>query len=364
MKTFLLNAGPTNVSDEVAQALLCGNISHNDKNFSEVLLRVNSNIVKSLKIDMEYSSVMFATSGTGCNEAVIASIYGKILLLESGKYSHRIMCMVRKYGIPMVALKFSFANYDLNSIENALKNNTEISHIVLVHHETLEAALAPIEQICALANKYNKLIVVDTVSSLFGLAIDISALNIAFCTVSANKCLESFPGVSFVIGKTSEIMKLKNKSKSCYLDLYEHWKKEQSGAVPFTMPVQLVYAVDKAVELFMREGWKNRILRYAKLSAQLRIGMEKMGFSLTFLPEGVQSDIVTFVLIPKGFDYWTFHELLRKKGVFLYPDVEAAQRLRFRITVMGCLVESDIKVILARIREVLIKLNYVNGVIT
>lgn len=360
MKTFLLCAGPTNVSREVKQALVCRNMCHRDEEFSEILLRTNKNLIKCLGIESSYSAVLFASSATGCNEAVISCIHGKILLIDSGKYSQRMGDIANRYNIPLRTIRLSNFAASPELIEDALIKDADITHIMFVHHETVSASLAPIEKICAIANRYNKLTVVDAVSSLFGHKLDIEKLNITFCTVNANKCLESFPGVSFVIGNTTEIKKLKGRSRSYYFDLYMHWEYERNGVTPFTTPVQLVSAVDKAIHRLIDEGICNRIERYKALAHRLRAGLRKIGFKLCILPENVQSNIVTTILIPSKFDYWMFYKALKCKGISIYPDLDAPEKKQFNLATLGSITIEDIDLIIERIENSLVELGYIN----
>ena len=200
MKNMLFNPGPTNVSENVRDAIKTKDICHREKEFFEVLLRVNKNIVKVLNGEGTHSAVLFVSSGTGCNEAICASIHGKVLVINNGKYSDRICDILERFKVPMNRLKLPpLEPIDLDMIEKTLQEDKDITHIYLVHHETTTGALAPLRKIGELANKYNKLLCVDSVSSLGGHEFDLKKDNIAFCAVSANKCLESFPGVSFVI---------------------------------------------------------------------------------------------------------------------------------------------------------------------
>jgi 2-aminoethylphosphonate-pyruvate transaminase len=357
MKNLLFNPGPTNVSTEVRQSLSCQDMCHREPEFQEILKRVNRNMLKSLQLDDTYSSILFASSGTGCNEAVINCIHGKILLLRNGKYSERLYEIAMKYKIPVRVLDFGLKiSENLAHLEKILMKDNEISHIVFVHHETTTGMLLPIHEIGQLAEKYGKLTVVDAISSLGGQYINFIEDHVTFLTVNANKCLESFPGVSFVIGETDEILKMKGKARSYYFDLYSHWQKEQEGSTPFTIPVQLVCALDKALELFLKEGYQNRVERYRNLANKLRSEMSKLGFKLNMLPPNIQSNIITSIEIPKQMDYWKFHSLLKKRGITIYSDDTVLSKNEFRIASLGSTLIEDIELLSKNIKEILVEM--------
>ena len=86
MKKLLFNPGPTNVSEEVRDAIKTEDICHREPEFTEVLLRVNKNIVKIFNGEGTHSAVLFVSSGTGCNEAICSAIHGKVLVVKFQRF--------------------------------------------------------------------------------------------------------------------------------------------------------------------------------------------------------------------------------------------------------------------------------------
>ncbi len=360
MRKLLFNPGPTNVSEKVREAIKTEDICHREKEFTDVLLRVNKNIIKILNGVETHSAVLFVSSGTGCNEAICSSIHGRVLVINNGKYSDRICEILEKYNIPihkLISNPFEPINIDL--IEQFLIKNEEITHIYAVHHETTTGALIPLRKIGELARKYNKLFCVDGVSSIGGHEFNLQADNIAFCSVSGNKCLESFPGVSFVIGRTEEIKKLEGKSRSFYFDIYRQWKKEQEGEMPFTPAVQLIFALDKALEEFLIEGYERRTERYKALADKIREGLKGLGFELLLFPPKMQSNILTTIKMPNGMDYWKIHDKLKERGITIYSDKDVLAKGNFRVATLGSITEKDVDWFLKNLKEAMGECNLI-----
>ena len=353
MKNKLFNPGPTNVSESVREAIKTKDICHREPEFTEVLLRVNKNIVKILNGEGTHSAVLFVSSGTGCNEAICAAIHGKVLVINNGKYSDRICDILERYNISIKRLKFDpLKPINIKEVEKALKEDKDITHIYLIHHETTTGMLNPLRKIGDLAKKYNKLLCVDAVSSMGGHELDLKRDNVAFCSVNANKCLESFPGVSFVIAHTDELKKLEGKSRSFYFDIYNQWKKEQKGETPFTPAVQLIFALDKAMQEYAEEGYKNRIRRYEKLAEKMRAGLNEIGFELILFPKEMQSNILTTIKMPEKMDYWQVHDKLKERGITIYSDESVLKERRFRVATLGSITEEDVDWFLKNLKEV------------
>src|SRR3989344_4020694 len=299
-KIILMNPGPTNVSESVRNAIKTNDICHREIEFSEVLHDVRKNLLKVVGGRKTHTAIPFIASATGSNEAVISSIRGKILLINNGKYSERLMKITERYHIPMKVLKFHpLEQINLKIIEGELKRNKKISHIVLVHHETTTGMLAPLRKIGHIAKKYKKILFVDTVSSVGGHDIDANLDNLSFFTVSANKCLESFPGISFVIARKRDLAMLKGKSRSFYFDLYRQWEYAEKNQTPFTPAVQLFLAIK----------------------------------------------------LPTNMNYWKIHDALKKRGFVIYSEQDNLDQHIFRIATLGHITEKDIKLFLKSFKD-------------
>lgn len=354
MRYMLFNPGPTNVDEEVRDALKTHDICHREKEFFETVLRLNKNIIKAFNGEGTHSAILFVASGTGCNEAICAAIHGKVLVINNGKYSDRICEILDRYKIPMNRLKVPpLELVNLKLVEEELKKDKEITHIYCVHHETTTGAVVPIKEVGALAKRYGKIFCVDTVSGLGTHHLDLKEDNIDFCAANANKGLESFPGVSFVIGKISEIEKLNGKSRSFYFDIYAQWKKEQKGELSFTPAVQVIYALDKAVQKLLEEGTENRIKRYAALAKRMREGLNKLGLEIIPLPKEIESNILTVIKMPEGFDYWKVHDKLKERGITIYSGTEVLNQRKFRVATLGHMNEKDVDWFLKNLKEVM-----------
>ena len=350
-KIILMNPGSTNVSESVRNAIKTNDICHREIEFSEVLHDVRKNLLKVVGGRKTHTAIPFIASATGSNEAVISSIRGKILLINNGKYSERLMKITERYHIPMKVLKFHpLEQINLKIIEGELKRNKKISHIVLVHHETTTGMLAPLRKIGHIAKKYKKILFVDTVSSVGGHDIDANLDNLSFFTVSANKCLESFPGISFVIARKRDLAMLKGKSRSFYFDLYRQWEYAEKNQTPFTPAVQLFFAINRALEELIEEGLEYRIQRYKKMKNILKSELEKMGFQFV-LPDYLQSNILLAIKLPTNMNYWKIHDALKKRGFVIYSEQDNLDQHIFRIATLGHITEKDIKLFLKSFKD-------------
>jgi 2-aminoethylphosphonate-pyruvate transaminase len=355
MKKLLFNPGPTNVSERVRNAIKTEDICHREKEFGEVVLRVNKNLLKLLNGEGTHECVMFVASGTGVNEAMISSIQGKVLLIKNGVYSDRLEQTLERYDIPTsVYVVEPYDEIDFNYLSKILNKDKGITHIMVVLHETTTGVLLPLRRIGELAKKHGKVLMVDGISAIGGHPFDLKKDNVAFVTVTANKCIQGFPGVSFVLVRKQELVQLENKSRSFYFDLWAEWKSQQTGILRFTAAVQVIYAADEAIKEFLEEGYDNRVERYKKLSKQMREGLKKLGFKFFMISnEELQSNIITAIKIPEWMDYQRVHDKLKKRGITIYSGVKLIDDGSFRIATLGSITSEDIKRFLKDFKEVL-----------
>ena len=150
-------------------------------------------------------------------------------------------------------------------------------------------------------------------------------------------------GLSFVIFKKSLLEEIKYNARSFYFDLYAQYQGfHNTGQMQFTPPVQVVYALRKAIDLFFAETPQRRIARYRENYTVLKNEVLKMGFQL-LLDDKYQSGILLAVKEPKNqeYDFMQMHDYMYERGVTIYPG-KGAKEKTFRLSVLGNLYAEDI----------------------
>jgi 2-aminoethylphosphonate-pyruvate transaminase len=168
---------------------------------------------------------------------------------------------------------------------------------------------------------------------------------------SANKCLEGVPGVSFCIVRHSALAGCAGNSHSLSLDLHAQWQGlEGNGQWRFTPPVQVLLALDRALDELDREGGvAARGRRYRENCRIVVRGMRKLGFR-TFLADRDQGPIIVTFHVPAGIDYdfERFYDALRKRGYIIYPG-KVTKADTFRIGCIGRIGAAQMRGLLAAV---------------
>jgi 2-aminoethylphosphonate-pyruvate transaminase len=322
---------------------------------------VREKLVQAVSGGDRYESVLIPGSGTAAIEATLCSILpenGKILMIDNGFYGRRMLeiCRVhyRKERIKILKAP-DHGLPDLDALERLLKEDGEISHLAVVHHETMTGLLNPLEEIFSICRRHQVDIVVDAMSSYAGILMDFGKTPYDFVIASSNKCLQGMAGLGFVISKKEKLDALKDRpSRSCYLNLFGQYDFVRStGQMKFTPPVQVFYALNRALDELFEEGIENRPKRYGETWRCLMDGLERLGLS-PLLPEVLHSKICTAIKAPrlKGYDFDGMHDYFYSRGVTIYPGL-GGEEPHFRISNLGAIDKADMEHVLRLLGEYL-----------
>src|SRR5262249_59060889 len=193
-----------------------------------------------------------------------------------------------------------FTPVSAKDVELALEAHSEVSHVAVVHHETTTGLLNPVAETARVAHRLGHRMMVAALSSVSGEPLDVAQEPLDYVTASANKCLQSVPGVSFVLARRSALQTLRGSApRSVYLDLHAHFATQEQDNTPFTPAVQVLHAMQQALAELAQEGVKHRVARYAENARVLREGLERLRLEILVAPNG-RSNILTAVRLPTG----------------------------------------------------------------
>lgn len=363
-RKVLLNPGPATTTDTVKLAQIVPDICPREKEFVDLMQQIRLDLVKIVHGDLDiYTSVLFCGSGTICMDVCLNSLLPidkKVLIINNGAYSKRAVDICKYYNLPFIDLKFASDSLpNLEKIEDALKNNSEIALVYATHNETGTGILNPIKEIGKLAHEHNAVFIVDTTSTYAMRPINIKENNIDFCMASAQKGLMAMTGVSYIIGNKKIIENSKEYPKrSYYCNLYMQYEYfENNGEMHFTPPVQTIYALRQALDEYFKEGEEKKWERHKRVFEALHKGLEDLGFKDVIKRE-LQAGLVISVKYPddENWDFDKIHDDCYKQGFTIYPGKIENQKT-FRLCSLGAIDESDILNFLKVLKESLKRLN-------
>ncbi len=345
---ILLNPGPVNVSERVRQALLRPDICHRESEFTELLYGIQAKLLKLFVpgAEADYAAMVMTGSGTAAVEsAVMSSLpHGKrMLVLNNGVYGERISQMVGLYRLGVSELKYDWTTRpDPERLRLALRQHPEAHAVGMVHHETTTGLINPVKEIANVVDSQNRVFILDAVSALAGEPLDIAGSHIYMVAGTSGKCIQGFPGLSFVLVRKGFLERMRGyPRRSIYLHLTQYLDDQGRGTIPFTPAVQVYYAFDEALNELMEEGVAKRILRYKKIATLIRDRMTKLGVKPLLTPDKLSNTITAYYL-PEGVTYPSLHDRLKEQGYVIYAGQGQLQNKIFRVANMGALTEAQL----------------------
>lgn len=363
-RNILLNPGPSTTTDTVKYAQVVPDICPREQEFAGLMKGLREDLLKIVHAKpADYTSVLFCGSGTINIDICLNSLLpadAKVLVVNNGAYSTRAVEICEYYGLPHIDLKFPVDELpDLNKIEETLKANPDIKFVHTTHNETGTGILNPIREIGALAHRYGAVFTVDTTSTLAMRPINVYEDNIDFCMASAQKGIMAMTGLSFIIGRTAEIVKSKDYPKrSYYCNLYLQYDYfEKTGEMHFTPPVQTIYSTIQALKEYFAEGEEAKWARHTRVFETIHKGLDELGFK-DIIKREWQTGLVVSVRYPDD-PNWSFekvHDYCYERGFTIYPG-KISTTNTFRLCALGAIDEEDIKDFFKVFKEALDKYN-------
>ncbi|AVK61923.1 2-aminoethylphosphonate--pyruvate transaminase [Lactobacillus sp. CBA3605] len=306
----------------------------------------------------DYTTVLLQGSGSYAVEATLGTAIPRedavLMIAINGAYGHRMSTIADYYRIPHVDVVFAEDQaVDPQRIAQALAAHPEVTHFATVHSETTTGILNPIEQLLPLLKARGIISIIDAMSSLGGVPINVDQLACDYLISSANKCVQGVPGFAFVIAKKNKLAQTATNARSLSLDLYAQWQTmtDQPGKWRFTSPTHVVHAFAQALTEFKAEGGViPRYHRYAANQALLSTGMQALGFELV-IDQANQGPIITSFKYPTThFKFDDFYQFIKDRGFVIYPG-KVSTIPSFRIGTIGDVNTDDINRLLAIISD-------------
>ncbi len=347
-KKYLFAPGPVLTTEKVKKAALIPDLCHRRGDFEKIYSELRQGILKIVNAsEKNYTSVVLTGSGSASNECVISSVFSedsKALVISNGEFGKRLANFVNCYGISNTVIDLKWGEYpDIAKIENTLKNDSSITHLLMVMHETSSGMINPVREVSALTKKYNVLFHLDAVSAVGGEFINLDEWGVDFCTGVPNKAVGGQPGVSFVVVKRDRIKEIeKTAVRNMYLRLQKHIELAESINQTLNTPSVVMFNTFlESVRELLDEGLENRIKRYKENAKIIRKHVADMGLRI-LLDESISSNTVTSVFLPKSIPVNAFIDRMEEEGFVMYlgKGPFLAENM-FQIANMGYLFPDD-----------------------
>jgi 2-aminoethylphosphonate-pyruvate transaminase len=313
-----------------------------------------------------YTAIPLQGSGTYATEAVIATIVprdGKLLIHTNGVYGDRLVDICKGIGMPFRSFRTApFTPPTKAELERELMADAAITHVAVVHCETSTGVLNPLEPVAELCRRYGKGLIIDAIASFGAFEIDARTLKFDAVIISANKCLQAAPGISWVVVRKNVLEESKGNCHSVSLDLYDQLQYlDRTNQFRFTPPTHVIAAFAEALREHKDEGGTlARQARYRASWQRLVGGMRQMGFQ-TLLDDAVASPIVATFHDPDdpAYSFQKLYDGMLARGFIIFPGRLAAANT-FRVACIGIVTPEDIGRAMDALAEVMAEMGVRN----
>ncbi len=349
--------GPTPIPDDILKASSKQMINHRGPEFAEM---INSMTTALKEMFQTKGDVLILTaSGTGGMEAAIANTLSpgdKALVVSCGAFGERFADIAEAFGASVERLKFEWGScVDPEAIRQALKRDSSIKAVLVTHNETSTGVTNDIASISAVVREFEKLLLVDAISSLGAIDLPTDDLGCDVVITASQKGWMTPPGLAMVsVSPRAWQAHAEARMPRFYWDFAKAKKfLDEKGQTPWTPAVSVFYALAAALELFQQEGLSNIVARHARVGAKAREGVRALGLSL-FADDGCFSNTVTAIKAPEGLDTKKLLKLLREEyGTVLAGGQQKLDGKIFRIGHLGYVNEGDIDAVLESLKAAL-----------
>ncbi len=337
-------------------------VNHRGKQFAALIGRVAARMKDFFLTSNDV--LMVSSSGTGGLESAVVNTLSpgdKVLGVSIGAFGERIASIAEIYGAKVTKLPYEWgcaANPE--DVARALKADPEIKAVLVTHNETSTGVTNPLQQIGKVVREADRLIIVDAVSSLGAVPVDMDGWGLDVVVTGSQKGWMVPPGLAFVAlsdraWKANESARMPR----FYFDLARHRDVLAKGQTPWTPTMSVFFGLDLALERMAAEGLEGIWARHARIGSMVRDGVKAMGLELLCQDERFASNTVTAIKCPEGIEVSALRAMMEDDyGVVLAGGQSKLSGKIFRIGHLGLVSEEDIREALDALAKALPRLGY------
>lgn len=303
-----MGPGPCEVDSRVYRAMIQPVIGHMDPIFLEILGQLQDLMRMTFRTQNPITFPVPGTGSAGMEAALINFIEpgDEVAVVVGGVFADRMCQMVDRCGAKLTRIDVAWGTAaDPDLVRKAIAGK-KIKLLAVVHSETSTGVCQAIEPLQQIAQDAGALLVVDTVSSLGGIPLEVDAWKIDVCYSGSQKCLACPPGLAplTINERAMDVLrKRKTPVQSWYLDMSmveKYWSAERR--YHHTPPVNMLFGLHEALRLIQEEGMEASWARHKAAHVAFVAGIEALGLKMFVEDPKARACTVNVIRIPDGVD--------------------------------------------------------------
>jgi alanine-glyoxylate transaminase/serine-glyoxylate transaminase/serine-pyruvate transaminase len=299
----LMGPGPCNPYPEAVEALARPMLGHLDPAFVTLLDETCERLRTVFRTTNAMTLPLSGTGSAGMEAAFVNLVRpgDTVVVGVNGVFGARMCDVAGRCGAEVVAVDTPWGQPV--DPERLLAAHPDPRIIAVVHAETstgVRSDIAPLGE-----GKGHALLLVDCVTSLGGIDVDIDGWGVDVAYAGTQKCLGVPPGLAPLTVSDRARDRLVERSPSWYLDLrmIGRYTGPATGARTYhhTAPISMIMSLHAGLGALLDEGLDAAVARHAECGRLLQDGLVDLGFAL-FAAEGHRLPELTTVWVPEGVD--------------------------------------------------------------
>lgn len=307
---MLMGPGPSDVHPRVLAAAAQTTIGHLDPAFIGLMDDIKGLLQKAFRTDNELTMPVSGPGSTGM-ESCFANLLepgDTIIVCENGVFGGRMKSMAERLGAKVIMVQDPWGRaVDPAKVEQALQENPATKVLAFVHAETSTGARSDAKTLAGLAQKHGALSLVDCVTSLGGIELEVDGWGLDAVYSGTQKCLSCPPGLSPVTFSPRAVEALhqrKTPVRSWFMDftlVTAYWGGGAKRSYHHTAPVNALYGLHEGLNLLLAEGLENAWSRHQGMHNELAKGLEALGLAFV-VPEPERLPQLNSVRLPQDLE--------------------------------------------------------------
>lgn len=297
-----MGPGPCNPYPEAVEALGRPMLGHLDPEFLQLLDETNERLRTVFGTTNRFTFPVSGTGSAGMEMAFVNLVRpGDVVVVAvNGVFGNRMCDVASRKGAEVVRVDHEWGQPI--DADRVLSAHDSPAIIAGVHAETSTGSASDFAALGA--SKGDALLLMDCVTSVGGMPVDVDAWGVDVAYSGTQKCLGVAPGLSPFTISDRAMERVVERPTSWYLDLNliaAYVDGDGGRSYHHTAPISMINSLHGGLGAVLDEGLEAAHDRHARCGAAIRTGIEKLGFSL-FAAEGARLNQLTTVWVPEGLD--------------------------------------------------------------
>jgi len=319
VRRTIMTPGPVEAHPSVLRQMGQPILGQFDPEFLQIMDEVREMIKVPFATKNQQAFAIDGTSRSGLEAGLFALIEpgDKVLVPAYGRFAYLLGEICERARAEVIYLEKDWLPFEQTTVIEAIKEH-QPKIVAMVHGETANAQMQPLDQIGAFCRENEIFFVVDMVATYGGVETKVDDWKIDIAVAGTQKCVSVPSGLSlitynqrvadYLAGRYQKELGLGADARnerfiqSNYLDLSQlekYWGPERLNH--HTEATTMIYGLHEGLRLLLQEGMENVYARHRKNDRILVESLQKMGLEI-FGKLDTKTPTVIPVVIPEGID--------------------------------------------------------------